>query len=118
MIVSQVQDIDVPVSETEVLRVLDSDGATGRLFVLDNLDAANTLTFKWQKSGDGVSFSDIVGEPQDTIAPLAGKTFRITEPDQFLRLLASGNLKVQLAAMRLKTQNPATIPVTLPLVQL
>ncbi len=116
MIVQQVQDIDVPLTETEVLRVVDAAGTVGRLFVLENLDTANTLTFKWQKSGDGSTFQDITGLPQDTISPGLAKTFRITEPDQFLRLLASGNLRMQIGAMRSSVIAPAAIPVTLPLV--
>jgi len=116
MISQQVQDIDVPLSETEVLRVVDASGTVGRMFILENLDTANTLTFKWQKSGDGVTFSDITGLPQDTIAPGTAKTFRITEPDQFLRLLASGNLTMQVGVMRSNVIDPTAIPVTLPLV--
>ncbi len=116
MIVQQVQDIDVPLTEAEVLRVVDAASTVGRMFILENLDLANTLIFKWQKSGDGSTFSDITDLPQDTIAPGAAKTFRITEPDQFLRLLASGNLRMQLGAMRSSVIAPAAIPITLPLV--
>lgn len=116
MISQQVQDIDVPVGEAEVFRVVDSSGTVGRMFILENLDAANTLTYKWQKSGDGVTFSDITGLPQATISPGLATTFRITEPDQFLRLLASGTLRMQVGVMRSNVIDPAAIPVTLPLV--
>lgn len=112
MFVTQSEIITVPASEATVLEIVDADGDTGRLVILDNRDGANTLTFTWQKSSDKSTWTD-VGTTNDTLAPGQQEAFLFTEPESFMRLRAEGDLELAVAMLRWKAFNG-----TMPLVTL
>jgi hypothetical protein len=89
MLVSKVQpNITVAVSEGTVLTVQGNAGET-KSVTLENLDAANTLSYKWQYSSDGVTWTDVA--PTATLAPTDHVHTDLTTY-VYHRLRASGNL--------------------------
>ena len=100
MIVTQTEpSITVPVSEATVAEIVDSD-TVGRQVILQNLDAANTLFYKFQKSPDKVVYTDIAALV--SIAPLGSAQVVLTAVEPYLRLRAYGNLKMAMSIHRVK----------------
>jgi hypothetical protein len=82
--------IAVGVSESTVFSI-QGLAAVPKETVIDNLDQANTLTYKWQYSDDDSTWTDVAVE--STLA--AGGSLRTTLTDHvFYRLRASGSLDI------------------------
>jgi hypothetical protein len=91
MLVSKVQpNITVPVSEGTVLTVQGNAGET-KSVVIENLDAANILTYKWQTSSDGSVWTDVAAFT--TLAPTEHIHMDLTTY-VYHRLRAYGNLSM------------------------
>jgi len=98
MIVAHVQpNITVPLAEATVLELVDAD-PTGRLVILENLDLANTMTYKWQTSPDRSVWTDLAAST--TLAPLTAIGMMLTSANNFHRLRASGNLTAAVGILR------------------
>src|SRR5688572_8104701 len=89
--------VSVPLSEGTIFDFVGSD-VVGKLVILENLDAANTLTYKWQTSNDQTTWTDVAANA--TIAPTAAAAFLLTQNAPFIRLRASGNLSAAVAVLR------------------
>lgn len=82
--------INVPVSEGTVFTVQSAAGVERRV-AMENLDAANTMTWRFQYSDDNSTWTD---EATDTtLAPGARIAEELTG-HVFYRLRASGNLDI------------------------
>jgi hypothetical protein len=82
--------LTVPATETSIFTV-QGPAAQARSVTIENLDATNTLTYRYQYSSDGTNWTDV--QPNATISP--GGRFRTTlSGNVFYRLLASGNLSL------------------------
>lgn len=75
----------------------------GLLIVMENLSADNTMVYKFQESYDGITWVDksfpLTGggnATQFTILPESHHEIKVTYTRQKLKLVASGNLTVQL----------------------
>lgn len=89
MLITKTQpNITVPISEGTVLTIQGNAGES-KVVVLENLDAANTLTYKWQYSSDGAVWIDLAAST--TLAPTDHVTQVLTSY-VYHRLRASGNL--------------------------
>ena len=73
-----VTQIAVPVTEGDLVTITSSAGQS-KTVVIENLDAANTLQYKFQFSDDGVNFTDV--------APLANLS-----PMTAVQVVLSGNI--------------------------
>lgn len=86
--------IVVPVTEATVLD-LQSAAGQEKTVVIENLDGANTLTFRFQSSNDNVTFTDVAANA--TLAP--GATIQtVLSGDIFHRIRAFGNLNIAVKA--------------------
>jgi len=91
MFVSKVQpNITVAISEGTVLTV-QGNAAEVKSVVIENLDAANTLTYKWQSSDDGSTWTDVAASA--TLAPTEHIHADLSA-HVYHRLRASGNLLI------------------------
>lgn len=88
-------DITVPAVEGEVFQVLGSLSRTVTL-LMKNLDAANTLTYRFQYSDDASSWTDVAANT--TLAPGATSAPIDLLGHPFFRLMASGNLTLAVQA--------------------
>jgi hypothetical protein len=82
--------LNVPVSEATIFTV-QGPAATAKTVVVENLDATNTMTYKYQYSDDGVTYTDAA--TFTTLAPAARVR---SNPVNHIwwRLRASGNLYI------------------------
>ncbi len=104
MFVSQIQPaLAVPVSETVMFQILDSD-TVGRLIVLENT-GANIINYRFQKSTDRVTWSDVAAtNPAGpvTLNPGTAAAYVLSVADPYVRLLAAGNSTLSFALLRHK----------------
>jgi hypothetical protein len=82
--------LSVAVSEGTVCTI-QGLAAQSHLVVIENLDAANTLTYRFQYSNDGSSWTDVAADA--TLAPTLRVRATLTG-SVFYRLRASGNLNI------------------------
>ncbi len=84
--------VDVPLTEGDVFLIQGLAGQERRV-VIENLDAANTLTFRFQESASGQpgTFTDI--ETNTAVSPGARAT-RILTTNVFYKMLGLGLLKI------------------------
>lgn len=92
--------VTIPIAESTVLEMIDADPA-GRLVMLQNLDLANTMSYKWQTSPDRTVWTDIAAIA--TLAPGATVAAMLTSVNNFHRLRAYGNLIASVAVLRNRT---------------
>lgn len=91
MLVSKTQpNITVPLTEGTVLTV-QGNAAEVKAVTLENLDAASTLTYRFQWSDDGATWTDVAANT--TLAPLAHVKVDLTA-HVYHRLRAEGNLLI------------------------
>jgi len=90
-------EIAAGVSEGTLFTIIGTDDV-GKMVIVENLDQANTLTYKWQWSNDQVTWTDIAAST--TLAPGSSIGFLRSEVYQYLRLRGSGNLNVAVAMLR------------------
>lgn len=91
MYVSKIEPVmTVPMSEGTVF-VVQAPAGTERRIVLENLDVANTLTYKFQLSNDNSMWTDVAANA--TLAP-GGRVGIVLSAATFYRLRASGNLSI------------------------
>jgi hypothetical protein len=98
MMVTHVQPaITVPVSEGTVLELVDAD-PVGRLVIVENLDDANTMYWKFQTSPDKSTWTDV--SSYAALAPGAAVAVTLSSANSFHRLRAYGNLTASAAVLR------------------
>ena len=89
-----VASIAVPVTEGTVLTVQSAAGQE-KTIVIENLDAVNTLTYRFQFSDDGTNYTDVAANT--TLAP--GATVQVVlSGNIFHRVQAFGNLNIAVNA--------------------
>jgi len=93
-------EIAAGVSEATLFTLIGTD-AIGKMVIVENLDQANTLTYKWQWSNDQVTWTDIAAATTLSAGDSIG--FLRTEVYQYLRLRGSGNLNVAVAVLRVQS---------------
>lgn len=97
--------LTVPTSEGTLFQLLDSD-TVGRTVVLVNTHATNTINYRFQKSADKQTWSDITSvNPSGPKALTTGTavSYTITEVENFVRVLASGNATAAVAILRYRS---------------
>ena len=100
MIVTAIEpSITVPLIEATVAELVDAD-LVGRQVIITNLDIANTLFWKFQYSLDKVAYTDLAAFA--ALAPLAAVQVVLTNPANYHRLRAYGNLKIAVSVTRYK----------------
>lgn len=85
----------VPLAEGTVLTIQGPAAITKRI-TLENLDSSNTLTYKWQWTDDGISWTDVA--PFATIAPGAAPVHADLTAHIRHRLRAYGDLNIAVYA--------------------
>lgn len=85
---------EVPLSEGTVFTV-QGPAAMTKMIVLENLDQANTMTWKFQYSDDGAAWTDVA--VATTLAPGVAVHVDLTA-HVFHRLRASGDLNIAVEA--------------------
>lgn len=89
-----VPQVSVPVTEGTVL-TLQAAAAMEKTVLIENLDAVNTLTYRFQFSDDGSTWTDVAANT--TLAP-GGTVQVVLSGNIFHRLQALGNLNIGVKA--------------------
>lgn len=84
--------LTVAVSEGTVASIQTAAGKQ-KDTLIENLDGANTLTYRWQFSDDEISWTDVA--PNSTVPP-GGRVRTILSGHIFHRLRGLGNLNIAL----------------------
>lgn len=100
MFVEQIEP-QIAVGATEgTVFIVEGTAAQIRRIEIVNLDGANTLTWRYQSSNDGASWTDV--DPDDTLAPGLTQVNSLSGA-VFYRLRASGSLNLAVRITSSKT---------------
>lgn len=101
LVVKNQPTITVPLAEGTVLTVQGNAGES-KIVTIENLDPASTLTYRFQYSSDGVTWTDVAANT--TLAPLAHIDITL-DTYVYHRLRASGNLLIAAQVQAYQTFN-------------
>ncbi len=88
LVVKTQPNITVAIGEGTVLTV-QGNAAESKIITIENLDLSSTLTYRFQSSSDGVTWTDVASDT--TLAPTAHIDI-VLDTFVYHRLRASGNL--------------------------
>jgi len=118
MLVSKFLNKQIAASEAETIRV---DGSVDTLVIsLQNQDALNTLIYKFQESANGSDWTDITlpvstGGTATQFQVAAGEvqSIKVTSSEQYLRIMASGDLMAGIGLQYQVDSDTDTTPYTI-----
>jgi hypothetical protein len=95
---------------SKIVVQFDNNGALPAYCVVENLDAANGVTLKYQESDDGTTWSDIAGT-NASVAPGASDGQKVTSVRRYIALFAGGNALMEFSVQRQINGSPANLGV-------
>lgn len=113
MIKTQLLHKEIPSSDGTIFTFSGTPGSSLSV-VIENEDAANSLTYKWQESADGDTWVDKAlpygagTQVSFVIAPETAHTVKLPNSSPFYRLVARGSVVASIGLMWFMRVNPAT----------